>query len=235
MAGWRFVYLEECRVPSELPVTMSAFRGQQKRWAMGSIQTSRKILPRLLKERLPLAVKLEATAHLTANIYWLFGMIAMLTLYPAVVWRVGIGLHEVLRIDLPLFLLSSGAILSYFAFYCARSGTGRPAHLLLLPALTIGLAPSIALAVLKGAWRRGGEFRRTPKFGVRGHERMPGLASLYHRKSPPFIFLNGALLLYSLLPIHYAWQRGTWLAIPFFLLFPLGYALVLAWDVQESF
>ncbi|HEX9022953.1 MAG TPA: glycosyltransferase [Geobacteraceae bacterium] len=234
LAGWRFVYLEECRVPSELPVTMSALRGQQQRWAKGSIQTARKILPRLFKERLPLAVKLEATAHLMANIYWLFGLTAMLTLYPAVVWRVGIGLQQVLRIELPLFLLSSGAILGYFALYRARNGGGRPAPLLLLPALTIGLAPSIALAVLKGAWRRGGEFRRTPKFGVKGRERMPGLAALYHRKNLPFIFLNGALLLYSLLPIHYAWQRETWPAIPFFLLFPLGYALVLSRDVRES-
>ncbi len=234
LAGWRFVYLEECRVPSELPVTISALRGQQKRWAMGSIQTARKVLPRVLTGRLPLAVKLEATAHLTANIYWLFGMTAMLTLYPAVVWRVGIGLHQVLRIDLPLFLLSSGAILGYFAFYCVRSGKGKPAHLLLLPALTIGLAPCISLAVLKGVWRRGGEFRRTPKFGVRRRERMPGLASLYHRKSLPSIFLNGALLLYSLLPVLFAWKRGTWPAIPLFLLFPLGYALVLARDVRES-
>ncbi len=39
------------------------------------------------------------------NLYWLLGMIVMLTLYPAVTWRVGIGMHQVLRIDLPLFLL----------------------------------------------------------------------------------------------------------------------------------
>jgi cellulose synthase/poly-beta-1,6-N-acetylglucosamine synthase-like glycosyltransferase len=80
LAGWSFVYREECQVPSELPVTMAALRSQQQRWAKGSIQTARKILPRLLKERLPLAVKIEAMAHLLANIYWLLGMIVMLTL-----------------------------------------------------------------------------------------------------------------------------------------------------------
>ena len=31
LAGWRFVYREECRVPSELPVSMSALRGLQQR------------------------------------------------------------------------------------------------------------------------------------------------------------------------------------------------------------
>ncbi len=234
LAGWRFVYREECQVPSELPVTMAALRSQQQRWAKGSIQTARKILPRLLTERLPLAVKIEAMAHLMANIYWLLGMIVILTLYPAVTWRVGIGLHQVLRIDLPLFLATSGAIMSYFLLYSIRSGSRKLGHLFLLPALTIGLAPSISISVLKGMFRQGGEFERTPKFGVRGRERIPGLAFLYHQKNLPYIFMNGVLFLYCLLPLIFAWQRETWLAVPLFLLFPFGFALVLAKDIRES-
>lgn len=234
MAGWRFVYRDECRVPSELPVTMSALRGQQQRWAKGSIQTARKILPMLLKDRQPLAVKIEAMAHLMANIYWILGMIVMLTLYPAVTWRIGIGLHQLLRIDIPLFLLSSGAIMTYFLLYSIRSGSRRLGPLFLLPALTIGLAPSISLSVLKGLFRMGGEFERTPKFGVRGRERIPGMAFLYHQKNLPYIIMNVLLFLYCLLPLIFAWQRETWFAVPLFLLFPFGFALVLAKDIGES-
>jgi len=234
LAGWRFVYREECQVPSELPVTMAALRSQQQRWAKGSIQTARKLLPGLLAAKLPLAVKLEAVAHLMANIYWLLGMVVMLTLYPAITWRVGIGLHQVLRIDLPLFLATSGAIIGYFLLYASRSGSVRLRHLFLLPALTIGLAPSISLSVLKGMFRFGGEFERTPKFGVRGRERVPGLAFLYRQKSLPYVFMNALLFLYCLLPVLFAWQRETFIAIPLFLLFPLGFALVLAKDVAES-
>lgn len=234
LAGWRFVYQHECRVPSELPVTISALRGQQQRWAKGSIQTARKVLPELLGSRLPLAVKLEASAHLMANIYWLLGMIAMLTLFPAVTWRVGIGPHQLLRIDLPLFLLSSGAIMFYFLLYSVRIGRGKPGHLFLLPPLTIGLAPSISLSVLKGLFNRGGEFERTPKFGVKGRERIPGMAFLYHRKNLPYIFMNCILFLYSLLPVIFAWERGTCFAVPMFLLFPFGFALVMYKDIAES-
>jgi len=234
LAGWRFVYREECRVPSELPVTMASLRSQQQRWAKGSIQTARKILPRLLMARLPLAVKIEAVAHLMANIYWLLGMIVMLTLYPAVTWRVGIGMHQILRIDLPLFLATSGAIMSYFLLYCIRTGSGKLRYVFLLPALTIGLAPSISLSVVKGLFRAGGEFERTPKFGVQGRERIPGLAFLYHQKNLPYIFMNGVLFLYCLLPVAFAWQRETWFAVPLFLLFPFGFALVLAKDMGES-
>lgn len=234
MAGWRFVYREECQVPSELPMTMAALRSQQQRWAKGSIQTARKILPRLLTSRVPLTVKIEALAHLMANIYWLLGMIVMLTLYPAITWRVGIGLHQILRVDLPLFLATSGAIMSYFFIYTIRSGSHKFGHILLLPALTIGLAPSISLSVLKGLFRSGGEFERTPKFGVQGCERIPGLAFLYQQKNLPYIVMNSLLFLYCLLPLLFAWQRETWFAVPLFLLFPFGFALVLAKDVGES-
>jgi cellulose synthase/poly-beta-1,6-N-acetylglucosamine synthase-like glycosyltransferase len=234
LAGWRFVYREECQVPSELPVTMAALRSQQQRWAKGSIQTARKILPRLLVGSQPLAVKLEAVAHLLANIYWLLGMVVMLTLYPAVTWRVGIGMHQVLRVDLPLFLLTSGAIMSYFLIYTIRSGSKKFSHVLLLPALTIGLAPSISLSVLKGMFRSGGNFERTPKFGVIGRERIPGLAFLYQQKNLPYIILNSLLFLYCLLPILFAWQRETWFAVPLFLLFPFGFVLVVVKEIGES-
>ena len=234
LAGWRFVYCGECRVLSELPVTMAALRSQQQRWAKGSIQTARKILPRLLKERLSLAVKMEAVAHLLANLYWLLGLIVMLTLYPAATWRVGIGIYQMLRIDLPLFIVTSGAIMSYFILYAIRTGSIRVRHVLLLPALTIGLASSISLSVISGLFRSGGEFTRTPKFGVRGRERIPGLAFLYHQKNIPYLILNGALGLYSLMPVFFAWQRGTWFAVPFFLLFPFGFALVVSKDIRES-
>ncbi len=234
LAGWRFVYREACQVPSELPVTMAALRSQQQRWAKGSIQTARKILPRLLAGEQPLAVKIEAVAHLLANVYWLLGMIVMLTLYPAITWRVGIGMHQVLRVDLPLFLATSGAIMGYFMLYTIRSGSRNYRHVLLLPALTVGLAPSISLAVLTGLFSSGGTFERTPKFGVLGRERIPGLAFLYQQKNFPYILMNSLLFLYCLLPLFFAWQRETWLAVPLFLLFPFGFALVLAKDVGES-
>ena len=212
---------------------MAALRSQQQRWAKGSIQTARKILPNLIRARLPLAVKIESLAHLAANIYWLLGMVVMLTLYPAVSWRVGIGLHQIVRIDLPLFLATSGAIMSYFLLYALRTGSGRLVNVLLLPTLTIGLAPSISLAVVKGFFCSGGAFERTPKFGVRGRERIPGMAFVYQQKNLPYILMNSALFFYCLLPLLFAWQRDTWFAVPLFLLFPCGFALTVAKDLGE--
>ena len=50
---------------------MNAFKSQQHRWAKGSIQTCRKVLPYILLADLPLKVKVEAFFHLTANFNYL--------------------------------------------------------------------------------------------------------------------------------------------------------------------
>ena len=54
MKGWRFVFLQDVVSPAELPVEMNAFKSQQHRWAKGSIQTCKKLLPRILASTLPL-------------------------------------------------------------------------------------------------------------------------------------------------------------------------------------
>lgn len=234
LGGWRFVYHDGLAVPSELPVTLADFRGQQQRWAKGSIQTARKLLPRILAAPLPLEVKMEATAHLLANIGWLAGALVTLTLYPTLVSRLGIGFYDILRIDLPLFLTASGAIFFYFLTYSiSDNGENRsPFALVLLPAMAIGLAPSIALSVLAGLFRRGGVFARTPKFGVRGRQHLPGPAFLYRQHSYFYPALNAALFLYMLLPLSFAWERQAWPSVPFLLLFPLGFLLVTVMDIR---
>jgi cellulose synthase/poly-beta-1,6-N-acetylglucosamine synthase-like glycosyltransferase len=234
LKGWRFVYLDDIVVPSELPVTLAAFRTQQQRWAKGSIQTAKKILPQLFSSRLPIRVKCEATAHLMANVCWLLCTIITLTLFATITWRVSIGPYQMLRLDLPLFMVTSIILFLYFLFYTASQEKKIPlGRLLLLPVLTIGIAPSIALSVTKGMLHSGGVFHRTPKFGIRGRDRLPVLASLYRQQSVPYILMNAALFIYSLLPLIFVCQRGTWLAVPFVLLFPLGFFLMIYHDVIE--
>ncbi|MHC4473305.1 MAG: cellulose synthase family protein, partial [Planctomycetota bacterium] len=79
LEGWRFVYLLEEGTPAEVPAEMNAFKSQQHRWAKGTIQTMRKLLPRIWKARLPLLTKVEATFHLTNNLAYLF-MVLLLAL-----------------------------------------------------------------------------------------------------------------------------------------------------------
>ena len=234
LAGWSFVYLDDLVVPSELPVTLASFRSQQQRWAKGSIQTAKKILPRLLVSTVPFRIKIESFAHLLANLGWLLGAIVTLTIYPTILWRIGIGPYQLLRIDLPLFLGTSIAILLYFLFYAFKSKSQAfLPSLFILPVLSIGMAPSLALSVMKGAVSRGGVFERTPKFGVYGRERLPGSSPAYRQNTVFYLMMNMALFAYSLMPVVFAWQRGTWIALPFLMLFPLGFAIVIVKELRE--
>jgi cellulose synthase/poly-beta-1,6-N-acetylglucosamine synthase-like glycosyltransferase len=232
--GWRFVYLHNHVVPSELPVTLASFRSQQQRWAKGSIQTAKKILPNLLMAPLPVSVKAEAIAHLLANFCWVLGTVVTLTLFPTITYRIGIGPYQMLRFDFPLFAFASGAILLYFFLYSRTCGNSRlMQQILLLPVLSVGLAPSIALSVMKGLLSKGGVFERTPKFGLRGKERLPFLSYIYRQQSLLYLIMNTLLFVYSLLPAIFAWQRGTWLAVPFLMFFPLGFLIVIVKDLKE--
>ena len=49
LRGWKFVFLPDLVAPAEVPVEMNSFKSQQHRWAKGSIQTCRKLLPRILR------------------------------------------------------------------------------------------------------------------------------------------------------------------------------------------
>ena len=83
LAGWRFVFLPDVVAPAELPVEMSAFKSQQHRWAKGSIQTCRKVLPAVLRADVPWRVKAEAFLHLTANFNYLLVLALCVLIVPA--------------------------------------------------------------------------------------------------------------------------------------------------------
>jgi hypothetical protein len=191
-------------------------------------------LPRILTSDLPIRIKVESFAHLLGNLGWLLGAVLTLTLYPVIIWRIGIGPYQLMKIDLPLFIATSCAIMFYFFFYSrVHKKCGSILWLLLLPVLSIGMAPTFALSVLNGAVRRGGVFARTPKFGLRGKERLPILSHIYSQQSLSYLILNTFLLAYSILPAIFAWQRGTWIALPFLAVFPLGFSIVLVKDLKE--
>jgi cellulose synthase/poly-beta-1,6-N-acetylglucosamine synthase-like glycosyltransferase len=234
LAGWRFVYLHDVEVPSELPVNLSDFRCQQERWSKGAIQTARKLLPRVLAAPVPVAVKVETVAHLLANCCWVFGLLATLTLYPVLINRIGIGVYQMLWIDLPLFLFTGGAVLTYYLLHGWKSGLKQSLFVLpFLPAASIGLAPFFSFAVCKGIFRKGGMFDRTPKCGMLNSTRDKSFHTTVSRHTLLMLLTNLGLFAYTLLPVFFSLGRETWPALPFLCLFPAGFLLIIACDFQE--
>jgi cellulose synthase/poly-beta-1,6-N-acetylglucosamine synthase-like glycosyltransferase len=169
LRGWRLAYDSSVEVPGELPADIAALKSQQRRWARGSIQTARRVLPKLIRRPLPLALKLEAFVHLTGNAaYPLLLLLGLLMLplmsslgHPADVWMIQLAVVLLGALPVALFLIQG------------QRRAGRPARRIALEvpaafALGIGLSFNNALAVIRGLGPRLGEWERTPKSGSRG-------------------------------------------------------------------
>ena len=225
LRGWRFVFLPDEVAPAELPVEMSAFKSQQHRWAKGSIQTARKLLPRILRSQLPLRVKLEAVAHLTANIGYVMMVLLALLVVPSIWLRASIAPWLIAAVDLPLFVGSTLSIVAFY-FVAQRDALGTWKGILrwvpFLMAVGIGLSINNARAVLEALAGRESDFRRTPKYNLSSGEK---LAARRYR-----IEFNGDTWIELLLAIYFAVatsaaiRAGFWAAVPFLLLFEVGYA-----------
>ncbi len=228
---WKFVYNPDVSVPSELPATMGAFLRQQQRWAAGSTQTAVKLVPSIIRSPYSLAVKREALFHLLSNLCWIMAFIYILTLYPALRFRIGIGPHQIILCDLPLFMASCGAVLFYFFVYTWKNKTHKLKCLPLVPLLCIGLTPSIAVHILIHGFRKGGTFHRTPKFGFLKETISIDRHKTYRWTHPLPCLINLGFIVYTLFPVIFAWQRKTWPALPFLMIFPLSFFLVIMHDI----
>lgn len=226
MKGWRFVYLQDLVSLAEVPVEMNAFKNQQHRWAKGSVQACKKLLPRVLASDLPWHLKLEATFHLTANFAYPLMLLLSLLMFPAMVIRYNMGMWEMLIVDVPLFM---GATLSVCSFYMASQkeifGAAWKSRLKYLPAalaVGIGLSVNNAKAVLEAIFGQQSEFTRTPKYRVEGQS--DEWKRKRYKGSLNFVpFVELLLGLYFTVMAYYAATNDIWGTLPFIFLFQAGF------------
>ncbi len=223
--GWRFLFLPDLVTPAEVPVEMNAFKSQQFRWAKGSIQTCRKVLPELLQADLPRKVKVEAFFHLTANFNYLLMLVLSALMFPAMVVRYNMGFAEMLLIDIPLF---AAATLSVFNFYLISQREvypdwrSRAKALPIVMAVGIGLAVNNAKAVIEAIRGRESDFMRTPKYGIE-HAKDDWQHKKYHQALPIQPMIEIALGVYFTATVVYAVANGIYGTLPFLVLFQFGF------------
>ncbi len=237
LKGWKFVFLADLVTPAELPVDMNGFKSQQHRWTKGSIQTCMKLLPSVWRAKLPLLIKLEATAHLTSNYAYLLLLFLCILLHPSA----GGGTHSLLRtllLDIPIFISAS---LPAAVFYICTQRELHPKtwwkDMLLLPPLIglgIGLAVNNARAVLEATIGHQSEFTRTPKYGIESKTQSWKKSKYSPLKSAIPLFELGFAAYFSYFLI-FAVQNGQWLSIPFLVLFAGGFGYVALCSIAQWF
>jgi cellulose synthase/poly-beta-1,6-N-acetylglucosamine synthase-like glycosyltransferase len=226
LRGWKFVYLQDVECPAELPIEMTAFKTQQARWAKGLIQTSKKILPQVLRSEQRFHVKLEAWYHLTANLSYPLMSVLSVLLLPAMIIRFYQGWFQMLYIDLPLFLASTFSISSFYLVSQRELFPRRwPRTLLYLPflmALGIGLTVTNTRAVLEALIGRQSAFARTPKYRVES-KKDKVRSSKYRRRLGWVPWVELLIGCYFAVTVYYAVENENYITVPFLALFVLGY------------
>jgi cellulose synthase/poly-beta-1,6-N-acetylglucosamine synthase-like glycosyltransferase len=168
LAGWKLDYCLDLPCPAELPGTIRALKSQQRRWAAGSIQVARKLLPRIWRAKISLREKVEATLHLThySVAVWMLllavvarpmlGVISDAAAFPDWFWAAWVG------------IMISAIAPSLTYTYARYTLEGRWSGLATIPSMLVlgcGMCVNNTLGVIRGLVRFGGEFVRTPKSG----------------------------------------------------------------------
>src|SRR5688572_2193835 len=169
LRGWQFVFLPDLVTPAEVPVEMNAFKSQQHRWAKGSIQTCRKLLPRILRSNIPIAVKVEAFFHLSANFNYPLMCVLSVLMAPSMAIRYNMGWYEMLLIDVPLFFAATASVANFY-MVCQRElhrdWITRVKYMPFLMSIGIGLAVNNTRAVFEALFNQRSEFTRTPNYCI---------------------------------------------------------------------
>lgn len=237
LAGWQLKYLLDVSCPAELPAQMAAFKSQQFRWAKGSIQTARKIIPPLLKARCSWFAKYQAVLHLTHYMVHPLMLATIVLSYPAVLLRHGESRPWLL---VGAFLLFFMATLGPSALYVASQKVlypDWPSRIRWIPLMTLigtGIALNNSRAVLEGLLFSGGRFVRTPKFGNLPRQDRSRKAIDYRLRMDVLPYLELAFGLYALFTLHKAVTTLGVLISPFLVMYACGFLYICLRGLGES-
>jgi cellulose synthase/poly-beta-1,6-N-acetylglucosamine synthase-like glycosyltransferase len=227
LIGWKFIFLADVVTPAELPVDMNGFKSQQHRWTKGSVQTCKKLLPRIWRSNLSFAIKLEATGHLVSNFAYLLLACLCVLLHPSVGGPP--GWVRTFLIDIPIFLAAS---VSVAVFYICSQRVLHPdtwmKEILFLPcllALGIGLSLNNARAVLEAIFNHQSEFTRTPKYGIE-HRSQRWHACKYRPLKSLLPIAELGFAVYFSYFVWFAIVHQQFLSVPFLLMFQGGFLYV---------
>ncbi len=226
LKGWKFIFLKDLKVKSELPIEINSFKQQQHRWTKGSVETFLKLFSLILKSNIPLRNKIEAFFHLGGNFSYLLLLFLSIIMYPAILGRLNYGWYQIIYSDLPIFLSS---FISVFIFYYTalkeNGGKIGISKIFFLMAICIGLCVNNAKAVMEAIFFHKSDFNRTPKYNVRS-SRDNWFRKKYRVKLSYLSVLEIILGFYYVYIIYFSIKRHNFASIPFLLLFLVGFFYV---------
>ena len=232
MRGWKIGYTPDIVVPAELPSQVEAFKKQQFRWAKGSFQVVRKILPQVVERNdISWNIRLMAFLHLTGYMVHPLMVCLLLITLP-------VGLYFP-----SAFKLFPYSVLAGFGppfLYLVTDGWQTPSlgeRLKLIPLLIItgfGISLSTSIGVFEGLIGNGGNFVRTPKLNqgnIQKQSKRPDRT--YIQPISPLVWGEITLGFYSLLTGYILASHNGWGIIPWMMIYTVGYFYIAGLNIIQ--
>ena len=237
LRGWKFKYLNNVTSPAELPSEINALKSQQFRWTKGAIETARKMLPTVWRSDLPLKIKVHATFHLTNNLVFPFIVLAGVLNVPLVFIKHA-GAHNAYFTFMSVFVFAFIGSFLFYLFSQKDVYADWRKRIFLFPVFmagSMGFAVTNSRAVLEGLFKRKSEFVRTPKYSIQNKK------DTWRDKSYSPVKISGTVVLelflaaYCLIGVVASIYFLEIAAVPFQLMFFLGFAFVSGMSLKHAF
>ncbi len=236
LKGWKAIYLDGIDVPAELPMSFTAYRRQQHRWARGSFECALKLLPQVWDAPEPFVKKLAATLHLTGYAVHLL-LFTLSLLYPLILL-----VSQQYPMLISLFGITSLFNLTAFApsflNIVSQQRIGRPwwrmlPAILFMSVLGAGMMANTLRAAVHVLLNRSGVFERTPKFGIsaRGQD---WKRRKYQIGLDPLVFVEIGLALVNSATVLLAISMGNYVIAAYAALFFTGLCFTSGFTIKQT-
>ncbi|WP_339605975.1 cellulose synthase family protein [uncultured Roseivirga sp.] len=241
LKGWQIFYVSNTVAPAELPAAMGAIKSQQYRWTKGAAETSKKLLPQVLRSNLSFGTKFHAAFHLlNSAIFICIVVTAMLSIPVLFIRNLSTGWVTLLNIS-SIFLLGYIFLIIFYwnGFKEKREGFWKTLkefvpQMFMLLSVFLGLSIHNAVAVFEGWIGKKTPFVRTPKFNIKSKKEGWKGNKYFVKKINPLTVVEGLLSLYFMAGLGLAFYFQDFALLPFHILLSLGFLLVFYYTVQHT-
>lgn len=235
MKGWKFKYLVNFTSPAELPSDIFALKSQQFRWTKGSIETAKKIFPKVLRSNMSLKLKLQSFIHLYSNLAYPFILLAAILNLPVMLIKLG-GEYDAIFKIMSLFIF---AFISSFIFYLYSQKDVYPdwqKRIIYFPVFlagSMGFSVNNTKAVFEGLLDKKSEFVRTPKYQIMNKSDSWKGKKYVNKKLSFTTYIEAFLAVYCFVGVVIAIGTAQVAAIPFQLMFCGGFTTISILSIRQ--
>ena len=239
LKNWKTKFLFDVVTPSELPVDMNAYKSQQHRWAKGSIQTAKKLLPLVFRRNDSFIRKLEAFIHLSQYmVHPMMIILSLLSLPLIMLLKLSITSTSLTMVSI-LSLIFVGAFAPSFLYIVSQIIGYKDwcKRCLYIPALMFigcGIAINNSKAVFEALLNKKSDFVRTPKYGV--VRRGKSIITKNYTLPVKFFFVTEILLsIYCFIGFMQYMDNKRFVFGPFLLMYATGFFYVGILSLLQAF